>query len=301
MRLLQHIASMLLLIALLCHAAQAAGQPDPLADVIARRAGAAAGKQTVERSHGVEQNRGFVRIALLTAAHARQSPDNSDVQSGQALTRDISAKWRGVLARIDSEEETVAACRASPDACSLAAARRLLQIVELGRQRAGRARLAEINRAVNLSIRATSDWTQYGVDDFWSAPLATLEKGAGDCEDYAILKYLALREAGISPDDLRLLIVSYPRRRTIHAVLAVHLDEEWLLLDNLTMVMVNSLEATQYRPLIALDYQAMTTFAAGSPAPQEAPAAIQNILDFGGNGLMARRSARLFTTEGDRP
>src|SRR5215467_11520815 len=30
-----------------------------------------------------------------------------------------------------------------------------------------------------------------GVDDFWSTPLATLEKGAGDYEDYAILKYLA--------------------------------------------------------------------------------------------------------------
>ena len=84
---------------------------------------------------------------------------------------------------------------------------------------------------MNLSIRATSDWSQYGVDDFWSTPLATLEKGAGDCEDYAILKYLALREAGVSPDDLRLLIVNYPRRRTMHAVLAVHWDEEWLLLD----------------------------------------------------------------------
>jgi len=260
MRLLQHIASMLLLIALLCPAAQAAGQPDPLADVIERRAGAAAGKQIVE------QNRDFVRIALLTPAHARQSPDNSDVQPSQALTRDISAKWRDVLGRIDSEEETLAACRASLDACS-PAARRLLQIVELGRQGAGRARLGEINRAVNLSIRATSDWTQYGVDDFWSAPLATLEKGAGDCEDYAILKYLALREAGISPDDLRLLIVSYPRRRTIHAVLAVHFDEEWLLLDNVTMVMVNSAEATQYLPLIALDYHAMTTFAAGLDLP----------------------------------
>ena len=91
------------------------------------------------------------------------------------------------------------------------------------------------------------------------------------------MKYLVLREAGISPDDLRLLIVSYPRRRTIHALLAVHLDQEWLLLDNLTMVMVNNLETTQYRPLIALDYHAITTFAAGSPALQEAPAAIQNI------------------------
>jgi predicted transglutaminase-like cysteine proteinase len=228
MRLLQHIASMLLLIGLLCHAAQAAGQPDPLADESARRA---------------------------------------------------AAKWRDVLARIDSDEETLAACRTSPDACS-PAARQLLQLVELGRQRAGRARLGEINRAVNLSIKATSDWSQYGVDDFWSAPLATLEKGAGDCEDYAILKYLALREAGISPDDLRLLIVSYPRRRTFHAVLAVHLDEEWLLLDNLTMVMVNSLDATQYRPLIALDYHAMTTFAGAPPAPEEAPAAIQNISGF---------------------
>ena len=225
MRILQHIASMLLLIGLLCPAAQGADQPEP--DVMARRA---------------------------------------------------AAKWREVLARIDSEEETLAACRADLDACS-PAARRLLQLVELGRQRAGRARLGEVNRAVNLSIRATSDWSQYGVDDFWSAPLATIEKGAGDCEDYAILKYLALREAGVSPDDLRVLIVSYPRRRTIHAVLAVHLDEEWLLLDNLTMVMVNSLEATQYRPLIALDSDATTTFAAGSPAPQEAPAAIQNISD----------------------
>ena len=76
-----------------------------------------------------------------------------------------------------------------------------------------------------------------------------------------------------------------------HAVLAVHLDEEWLLLDNLTMVMVNSLEATQYRPLIALDYQAMTTFAAGPPTPQEAPAAIRNISSFP-KGLPSRSVAR---------
>ena len=236
MRILQHIASMLLLIGL-CHAAQGADQLEP--DVMARRA---------------------------------------------------AAKWREVLTRIDSEEETLAACRANLDACS-PGARRLLQLVELGRQRAGRARLGEINRAVNLSIRATSDWSQYGVDDFWSAPLATIEKGAGDCEDYAILKYLALREAGISPDDLRLLIVSYPRRRTIHAILAVRLDGEWLLLDNLTMVMVNSLEATQYQPLIALDYHAITTFAAGPPALREAPAAIQNISGLS-QALPSRSAAR---------
>src|SRR5262249_1465069 len=124
MRLLPHIASMLLLTGLLCHAAQAAGEPDPLADEIARRA---------------------------------------------------AAKWSDVLVGIDSEQGTLAACRASPDACP-PAARRLLRIVELGRRREGRARLGEINRAVNLSIRATSDLSQYGVDDFWSPPLANLKR-----------------------------------------------------------------------------------------------------------------------------
>src|SRR4029077_4761759 len=130
---------------------------------------------------------------------------------------DISAKWADLQSRFRLDEEILSECRAGSTNCPVAA-RRFLQIVELGRQRQGRARLAEINRAVNFSIRPVSDWAQYGVADFWSAPLVTLGAGAGDCEDYAVLKYVALREAGIAPDDLRLLIVYYPRRRTNHAV-----------------------------------------------------------------------------------
>ena len=83
MRLLQHIASVPFLIALLCQAAQAAGQPDPLADVIGRRAAPAAGVQAVDRSHSTEQSLGFVRSALLTSAHVGQSLDNSNVEPGQ--------------------------------------------------------------------------------------------------------------------------------------------------------------------------------------------------------------------------
>jgi hypothetical protein len=50
MPLLQHIASMLLLIGLLCPAAQAAGQPDPLGDATARRA-AAKWRDVLSSSH----------------------------------------------------------------------------------------------------------------------------------------------------------------------------------------------------------------------------------------------------------
>ena len=66
------------------------------------------------------------------------------------------------------------------------------------RARDGRARLGEINRAINLAIRPMSDLAQYGEIDVWSSPLVTFAHGAGDCEDYAIAKFVALRLAGIA-------------------------------------------------------------------------------------------------------
>ena len=125
---------------------------------------------------------------------------------------DLSAKWADLQSRMLSEEGILAACRSNDSNCS-AVGRRLLNIIEMGRQRQGLARLGEINRAVNLSIKPLSDWKQYGMEDFWSAPLAMLSTGAGDCEDYAILKYLVLRAAGIERDDLRLVVVHDLRRK----------------------------------------------------------------------------------------
>ena len=166
---------------------------------------------------------------------------------------ELSAKWVELQSRIQTERETLAACRLDETSCS-AAARRFLSIVELGRQQRGRARLGEINRAVNLSIKPVSDLAQYGITDFWSTPLATLSLAAGDCEDYAILKYLLLREIGIDLDDLQLVIVQDIKRKIAHAVVAVRLDKEWLILDNRTLVMVNGVES-QYYPLFVLDYR----------------------------------------------
>jgi Bacterial transglutaminase-like cysteine proteinase BTLCP len=103
---------------------------------------------------------------------------------------EMSAKWAELHSRILSEEETLAACRSGEDTCPIAA-RRFLHIVELGRQRQGRARLGEINRAVNLSIKPISRWARYAVGDLWPAPIAALDAGAGDCKDYAIVNRVA--------------------------------------------------------------------------------------------------------------
>jgi len=165
---------------------------------------------------------------------------------------EVSAKWEDLRSRMRTEEETIATCRGDISFCS-EAARRFLEIVELGRQREGRARLGEINRAVNLRIKPADDWFQNGVDDFWSTPLATLDAGAGDCEDYAILKYAALRELGVALDDMRIILVRDTRRSTNHAVLAVHDDNQWLILDNRTFVMAKIDDVRHYFFLAILD------------------------------------------------
>jgi len=164
----------------------------------------------------------------------------------------ISAKWAELQSRISADEVTLATCRSGDGQCP-AAARRFLSLIELGRQRQGRAQLGVINRAVNLSIRPVSDWVQYGVDDFWASPLATMNSGAGDCEDYAIVKYVALRQIGVAPDDLRLLIVYDAKHGTSHAVVVVRHEGEWLVLDNRTLVMVNAENIQNYWPLFVLD------------------------------------------------
>jgi predicted transglutaminase-like cysteine proteinase len=258
---LVQLASILLLAVVCCRASRADEYSYRPPDVIESRARATVEDQTAERAF--EKGHQSRLLSRLTPAQKKDHDEPNAIKSSEplfeALTTDISAKWADLQSRIQSEQETLAACRAGFANCP-AAARRFLQIVELGRWRPGRARLAEINRAVNFSIRPVSDWAQYGVADFWSSPLVTLSAGAGDCEDYAIVKYVALREAGIAPDDLRFLIVYYPRRRTNHAVVAVHLGEEWLLLDNSTLIMVNSSDARHYRPLFVLDHRGVGVF-----------------------------------------
>src|SRR5438128_9405500 len=115
-------------------------------------------------------------------------------------------KWLDLQRRLDDEMVQLALCEGDRDGCASPAALQFLDIVDAAKGRGGRARLGEINRAVNLAIRPVSDLVQYGQIDVWASPLATFARGAGDCEDYAIAKFVALRRAGVGPNDLRIVI-----------------------------------------------------------------------------------------------
>jgi predicted transglutaminase-like cysteine proteinase len=170
-------------------------------------------------------------------------------------------KWQGVQHRLEDELVQLALCEGDPDRCASPAAMKFLAIVDAARLREGRARIGEVNRAINLAIRPVSDLAQYGQIDVWSSPLATLAKGGGDCEDYAIAKYVALRLAGIAPDDLRIVVMHDTIHGEDHAVAAARLDGRWLTLDNNRMMMVEDTYVRNYRPTFVIDQQQVMRYA----------------------------------------
>jgi predicted transglutaminase-like cysteine proteinase len=158
-----------------------------------------------------------------TVAPLSALPEPFGLRTSEVAAGPLWNKWHGVVVQIRAESEILAACAATGANCPKAAAR-FLAIVEGARKRSGLARFGEINRAVNLSIRPMSDLAQHGVEDRWTSPLETLTAGAGDCEDYAIAKYVALQAVGISKTDVRLVIVRDMAAQQDHAVVAARLD-----------------------------------------------------------------------------
>jgi predicted transglutaminase-like cysteine proteinase len=172
----------------------------------------------------------------------------------------LRTKWLEVERAIAVEAEIVAGCSNDPVHCTSRPALRFLEIVKAAAARDGLARLGEINRAFNLAIRPVSDDAQYGVEDYWASPLATLTVGAGDCEDYAIAKLVALRAAGVAADDLRLVIIRETTTGEDHAVVMARTDGRWRVLDNRTFVMIDDSDLGKYRPLFAIDAEGAKRF-----------------------------------------
>lgn len=170
-------------------------------------------------------------------------------------------KWRGVEAAMAKEQAVLDQCRADAVNCPSYAAQ-FLRLIGAISSKSGRDKLDEANRGVNAAIRYVSDYARHGEADRWSAPLATYAAAKGDCEDYAIAKYVALTAAGFARNDLQLVLVRDRTVRQDHAVLAARLDGRWLLLDNRFSTLTEDSDASRFTPLFAIDHHGVHLFAA---------------------------------------
>ncbi len=103
------------------------------------------------------------------------------------------------------------------------------------------ARLERVNTFFNRRLAFEDDSVIWGQQDYWATPLETMGKGAGDCEDFSIAKYVTLRQLGVPAERLRLIYVRAqiggPQSgiSQAHMVLGYYAtpDAEPLILDNL--------------------------------------------------------------------
>ena len=112
----------------------------------------------------------------------------------------------------------------------------------------------KVNKLVNR-VKYVEDTKNWGKGDYWATPVEFLKNG-GDCEDYAIAKYTALRTLGVPEERLRIAIVQDTYKNIPHAVLAVYTDEGTYVLDNQNKELVDGDHAGRYRPIFSINRQA---------------------------------------------
>jgi predicted transglutaminase-like cysteine proteinase len=173
----------------------------------------------------------------------------------------LADTWAKLQSQIKAEQPIIAQCRADPQSCQSAPAAEFIAIVDAGAAFEGVARIGHINRAANLAIRTLANGALDAIGARWTSPLVTLAAGAGDCKQFAVLKYAALEDAGVAPDDLRIVILRQRARPESHAVVAVRDEGRWLILDNRSLALVESSELLrQYAPLYSLDHRGARQF-----------------------------------------
>ncbi len=102
-------------------------------------------------------------------------------------------------------------------------------------------KIKRVNEFFNRRILWDNDLSIWGQVDYWATPMETIAKGAGDCEDFVIVKYYSLLTLGIQVAKLRLVYVEAKNSNVItsgnqaHMVLAYYAapDTEPLIMDNL--------------------------------------------------------------------
>ena len=99
------------------------------------------------------------------------------------------------------------------------------------------------------------DPINWGVRDYWSTPGQFFAK-FGDCEDYAIAKYLTLKRLGMPAASMRIVVLQDLNLRIAHAVLAVYTEDGIIILDNQIRGTVQASVIRHYKPIFSINEDA---------------------------------------------
>lgn len=161
----------------------------------------------------------FPRWTGALERHFKRSDPPLSLCKGNVFRRCMSEEWKGFLDEISGESRAT--------------------------------QIRRVNERLNRA-RYTLDNANWGQSDYWASPNQFFRMD-GDCEDYAIAKYLSLRALGFPEEDLRLVVLDDLNLRIAHAILVVMHEGRPYVLDNQISQVVQASAIRHYRPIFALN------------------------------------------------
>jgi predicted transglutaminase-like cysteine proteinase len=113
------------------------------------------------------------------------------------------------------------------------------------------AKVEAVNAHYN-KVRYIEDKNNYGKSDYWAMP-AEFTRVGGDCEDYVLAKYSALKDLGVSEDKLRMVILQDTLKNLPHAILVVYTEDGAKFLDNQFKTVKDVAGFTRYAPIYSIN------------------------------------------------
>lgn len=194
-------------------------------------------------------NTGFILVGLQKPekAAALQRVQLFGVSAKPYTDTQAFTKWHGVLARFEAEFD-----HGMQTYQGRAWAKFLTNLKGQDRYTQARAVNAYFNR-----IKFRDDAPNWGQKDMWATPFEFMQRG-GDCEDYAVAKYISLRALGVPEKQLHLTVVYDREMKLPHAVLVLRgKNGQNFVLDNQTSRMAPAqLLQSRYQPIFGLNQTA---------------------------------------------
>lgn len=193
-------------------------------------------------------------FGTTTAANASVSEGILGSIEFKALSLTSLPKWTSVLDKIKQEEERFKICARDKSRCTEESYSKWVEFIkelQSHRNMPVTEKLDKVNNFANQWPYKT-DWEVWQKSDYWESPGEFL-KYSGDCEDYAITKFVSLKKLGFPAENVRLVIVQDTIRNIAHAVLSVKLNEEYYVLDSLINMVVSDEILPHYIPQYSIN------------------------------------------------
>lgn len=190
---------------------------------------------------------------------AGESPQPSFFNTVEVKSNNMAPfkKWRSALARYNEEAKTNPHPGCPGNQMQICTYDDWTNFLKSLQDKPPLIQLNEINNQINQAKYIT-DSTNWGQSDYWATPAEFMAR-FGDCEDYAILKYLSLQRLGWKESQLRVVAVKDLNLKVGHAVLIVFFKHPKtgqvlnLLLDNQIKSIANADNVRHYQPVFSIN------------------------------------------------